>query len=82
MTQAIVILKGTHSYDKSAYYEAYCRRCHHSVRGRDRQGNQVWSSKALAMKHAVTHAEWHNQLDASNWNGYSHNKKIVGEVQI
>ena len=82
MTHKIVILKGTHSYDKSAYYEAYCRRCHDAVRGRDRQRNQVWSSKALAMKHAAAHAEWHNQLDASDWNGYSYNKKIVGEVEV
>lgn len=82
MTQKIVILKGTHAYDKSAYYEAYCTRCHHAVRGRDRQGNQVWSSKALAVKHASVHAEWHKDLDASNWIGYSHHKKIAGEVLI
>lgn len=82
MTHKIVISQGIHSFDQSVYYEAYCRRCHDAVEGRDRQRNRVWSTKALAMKHAQAHAEWHRELDELNWSGYTVNKKIVGEVEV
>jgi hypothetical protein len=82
MTHKIVITQGIHGYDQSAYYEAYCTRCHSSVRGRDRQGNQVWASKASAIKHANSHAEWHADLDGSDWQGFSVSKRVVGEVVL
>lgn len=67
MNHTIVVLKGIHSYDKSAYYEAYCNRCHESVVGRNRMMNRSWSTKSVAVKHAQEHAEMHAKADSNQW---------------
>lgn len=76
-TDKVVIERHTHKWDNSKEYTAYCTRCHRGVRGQDRLGNYMWTTKSVAIKHAQAHADSHRATDErANWENWD----IVGEV--
>lgn len=81
MSHTIEIVKGIHSYDKSAYYEAYCNRCHEYIVGMDRLRNRVWSTKSVAVKHAQAHAAMHARVD-SRTHQWGSGKSVVATISV